>query len=176
MRRIVLAHGGPMKLTPSRFLSAATLGLAASGCAYKAGLYPLQTLPESNRGTEHLTVQSKVELLYQPTRGWDLLLDLQLRAESGRRPLVDLSRTMLRTDGLRWVSCRLPPEEDPEHLRLRLYEEESVQMLLRCIDNQRPESRLEIRVPVSGAGGRGYLELVYSGLSNANDASSWELD
>ena len=147
-----------------------------AGCAYPAGLYRLETLPSSDVGTEHLGVRAKVELDHQPVQGWDMVLDLHLHAHAGKRPLVDLSRTMLRSDETRWISCQLPPEEDPDHLRLRLHEEEAIHLVLRCLQVQRPERQIEVRVPLSGAGGKGYLELAFSGVGNAGDASSWELD
>ncbi len=148
----------------------------AVGCAYPAGHYRLASLPSSDMGTEYLGVRAKVELEHEPARGWDMVLDLNLHAHAGKRPLVDLSRTLLRSDELRWVSCQLPPDDDPNHLRLRLHEEESIRLILRCQQVQRPERKFELRVPLSGAGGKGYLDLAFTGVSNADDASSWELD
>lgn len=149
---------------------------ALLGCPHQAGLYPLQALPDSDTGTEQLDVRAAVELQHQPSRGWDMVLDLHLHAHRGVRPLVDLSRTMWRADELRWTPCDLPADEGPDTLRLRLYEEEAIRLVLRCEQIQRPEGKLELRVPVSGAGGRGYLEFSFTGVDNAQDASSWELD
>jgi hypothetical protein len=146
------------------------------GCPHQAGLVPLQALPDSDTGTEKLDARAAVELQVQPSQGWDLVLDLHLHAREGVRPLVDLSRTMWRADGLRWTPCDLPADEDPDSLRLRLYEEEAIHLVLRCEQIQRPASRLELRVPVSGAGGRGYLEFMFNGVDNADDRSAWELD
>ena len=150
--------------------------LLLSGCAYPAGRYRLEALPSSDVGTEYLGVRAKLELEHEPMQGWDMVLDLNLHAHAGKRPLVDMSRTMLRSDETRWVSCHLPPEEDPDHLRLRMQEEEAIRLILRCQQVARPERKFEVRLPVSGAGGKGYLELAFSGVGNADDASSWELD
>ena len=149
---------------------------AVMGCPHQAGLYQLPVLPDSDLGTDKLDVRATVELQYQPTQGWDMVLDLHLHAHRGVRPLVDLSRTLVRSDELRWNGCSLPKAEDPDTLRLRLYEEEAIRLVLRCEQIQRPEHLLEVRVPVSGAGGRGYLELAFRGVDNAADASFGELD
>ncbi len=146
------------------------------GCPYHEGLYPLQTLPASELGTDHLDLRAKVELQYKPTKGWDLVLDVHLHAHEGVRPLVDMSRTMWRSDGVRWTTCSLPSYVDASDLRLRLYEEEAIHLVLRCVHIQRPTQKLEVRLPVSGAGGKGYFDLVFSGVDNAKDASAWELD
>ncbi len=165
-----------MKLKTTQLMHVVTLSLAAVGCAYPAGHYRLDTLASSDVGTQYLGVRAKVELEHLPVQGWDLILDLHLHAHSGKRPLVDLSRTMLRSDDTRWVSCQLPPEEDPDHLRLRLYEEEAIRLILRCLQVQRPEQQLEVRVPLSGAGGKGYLELAFAGVATSGDAGGLELD
>jgi hypothetical protein len=150
--------------------------LWALGCPPPARLVPLRALPESDLGAEHLDLRAVAELQYTPNSGWDLVLDMHLRALDGARPLVDMSRVMWRSDGLRWTPCRLPPEEDPDTLRLRLREEESIRLVLRCEQVRRPAERIELRLPVSGAGGKGYVDLVFPGVDNASDTSPWELD
>jgi len=147
-----------------------------AGCPHQAGLYPLQSLASSDQGTEKLDLRASVELQYKPSQGWDMLVDMQLHAHEGVRPLVDMSRTLLRSDEQRWTPCTLPPDEDPDSLRLRLYEEESIRLVLRCEQIQRPAHKLEIRLPISGAEGKGYVDLAFNGVENADDASSWELD
>lgn len=164
-----------MTHSPNQIVPVVLAGLL-SGCPNQARLVPLQPLASSELGTEHLDLRATVELQYLPTRGWDMVLDMHLHAHEGVRPLVDMSRTMWRADGVRWTSCTLPPEEDPDTLRLRLYEEESIRLVLRCEQIQRPARSLEVRLPVSGAGGKGYLDLAFTGVDNADDTTSWELD
>ncbi len=146
------------------------------GCPQQSSLVRLQALADSDLGTEKLDVRATVELQYEPTRGWDMVLDLHLHAHQGVRPLVDLSRVMWRSDELRWTPCDLPPDENPDHLRLRLHEEEALRLVLRCEHIRRPARKLELRVPVSGAEGKGYLDLAFTGVENFDDRTSWELD
>jgi hypothetical protein len=163
-----------MRHTLTHILCITTLGLL--GCRAQPSFVPLRALPESELGTDHLDLRATAELQYAPSRGWDLVLDMNLRALDGARPLIDMSRVMWRSDGLRWTPCRLPPEEDPDTLRLRLHEEESIRLVMRCEQVRRPSERLELRLPVSGAGGKGYVDLAFPGVDNASDDSPWELD
>ena len=152
------------------------LAAVLAGCPHQAALVPLQALASSDQGTDHLDLRAAVELQYQASQGWDLVLDMHLQAHEGARPLVDMSRVLWRSDGQRWTACKLPREEDPNSLRLRLHEEESIRLVLRCEQIQRPSRSLELRLPVSGAGGKGYLDLAFTGVDNADDTTSWELD
>ncbi len=147
-----------------------------AACAASPNRYALSSLPESETTNGQVELRATVELVEQPLQGWDLVLDLSLLSSGRSRPMVVLSRTLLRSDGLRWQPCHLPPGDDPDTLRLRLYEEDSLRMVLRCQQIQRPERRLEIRVPISGAGGKGYVDLVFGGLSSSYDPDNWELD
>ena len=156
-------------------LALATVGLVA-GCRYPAGTYPLKALPGSEVDLEKVAITPLVELEHTPTTGWDLSLQMQVRAELGVRPLVDLSRTMLRSDQVRWMSCTLPADMNVEDLRIRLYEEENIKMQLRCLDIQRPEERLELRIPISGTGSRAYVEMTFCGVSGELEAESMQLD
>jgi hypothetical protein len=149
--------------------------LSLSGCAQQATRVPLQALPSSELGTGQLDVRASVELEFTAMHGWDMVLDMQLMSDQVR-PLVDLSRVLLRSDEQRWVPCSLPPEDEPDHLRLRMREGESLHLVLRCVQVQRPARRLELRLPISGAGGKGYLDLAFTGVENADDNSAWELD
>jgi hypothetical protein len=140
-----------------------------AGCSYPAGRYPLEALPGSDSGTGNALTSARVALEHDPTTGWALVLDLVVEAERGARPLVDLSRVLLRSDRTAWVPCHLPPEDDPALLRFRLEEEERLQLVLRCVEVRRPERRLDVRVPLSGAGGKGYVDLVFSGVQTTGD-------
>jgi hypothetical protein len=141
----------------------------AAACSLPAGRYPLEALAASEPGTGAARCSARAELDYQPHEGWALILDLQVRAEDGTRPLVDLSRVLLRSDATPWTPCRLPPGEDPALLRFRMEEEEELRLVLRCVELRRPQERLELRVPISGTGGKGYVDFAFSGTDNTGD-------
>jgi hypothetical protein len=135
----------------------------ALACGYPPGFYELNALSAGD--DESLTgVLARVEVEHTPAGAWDLTLLIDLDNGSPSRPLVDLSRTLLRVDGMPWRPCRLGPDARPDDLRFRLGEFERRRVVVTCQDIPRPDRSLEVRVPVSGLGTRGYVDLPFEGL------------
>ncbi|MFH1467464.1 MAG: hypothetical protein ABIO70_23975 [Pseudomonadota bacterium] len=147
---------------------ALALAALAGSCAFPAGRYPLEGLAESEVGRGNYVYSAKVTLDHRLTEGWDLILDMVVWTER-ETPMVDLSRVLIRADGTAWDSCHLPPGDDPSTLRFRLEEEERLPLILRCVGIRRPEQRLEVRVPISGTGNKGYVDLVFAGVRTSGD-------
>ncbi len=144
-------------------------GTLPGACMWPAGYYDLETLPESDIWLEKLTLTAvKAQLYHDPVQGWDLHLTIGMQAKTGYRPLVDFSRLMLRADEVLWMECDSPDDVQVDSLRFRVEGEEPVVINVVCQSVQRPESKLEIRFPATGAGGRGYAELSFSGLKRGD--------
>jgi hypothetical protein len=155
-----------MRLAPPALF----LAVLAGGCPLPAGRYPLEGLAGAEVGRDRTVAAARATLEHDPTEGWDLILDLVVQTER-ETPLVDLSRVLLRSDGTAWTPCHLPGGDEPDTLRFRLEEGERLPLVLRCVGIRRPQERLEVRVPISGTGDKGYVDLVFSGVRNAGTES-----
>lgn len=155
-----------MALSGSPRLLLAALA-AAGGCAFPAGLYPLDPLPVDDPGDENLSLSVRVALEHRPSEGWDLEMELKATPRApagGESVLLDLSRLMVRADQERWVPCQVPSDQDPKDLVRWVPAGETFATSVTCVAIPRPEGRLEVRFPTAGAGGNGLVELSFEGV------------
>ena len=141
-------------------------------CAYPVGRYPLAAPSDPSASVQYLDVEVAPVLENRGAKGWDLELQLEIAAQPGHSPWVDLSRVMLRTDGLRWLPCRaVDPETraaiEPSPLRFQDVQLHSTTLVCEAI--ARPSRMIEVRIPATGAGGKGYLELSIDGLRSGRE-------
>lgn len=114
-----------------------------------------------------LTVGSAARIEQVPASGWDLAVELDLTWRGQHRVRLDLSRTLVRVDGLTWTPCRPPAETSGSSLFVSLEPGDMQQVTLRCEDVARPHRSVEVRLHATGTGGTGVMELSYGGLDGS---------
>ncbi len=139
------------------------LALALLAGCNKATTRPLEPMTGAVELGE-LGVVSAASVVHRPATGYDLVTELTLTWR-GQDPLrIDLSRTMLRVDGMKWGSCRFPVDFDESQLIHTLQPGDVYNAAITCEDIARPGESVELRLLASGAGGTGVTELRFGGL------------
>lgn len=135
------------------------------GCA-KATMYSLGTLGSPVQNGE-LEVRSAARIDHQPAQGWDLLVDLDLTWRGQHRVRLDLTRTLVRVDGMAWSTCRPPADLDRTTLFVSMEPGDVAELSLRCEDVARPGEQVDLRLHATGTGGTGVLELSWAGIDGS---------
>jgi hypothetical protein len=142
------------------------------GCPFPAGRYDLPPPVAAAATVEYLDVSVRPVVFNLGVKGWELELQFDFAARPGTYPFVDPSRTMLRIDGQRWLPCKILDAETGASLRPKMirFKESSIQSFtLVCSQVPRPNRSIEVRMPATGAGGKGYIELTIDGLRGSLD-------
>lgn len=129
-----------------------------------AGTYPLQALSNPEASADFLSTDGTAEVVYDPTRGWDLLATITLRNDGQGSPRIDLVHSHVRVNGMAWASCSHPDDRDQERLFVTLSPGEEITQTLICEDIPQPGQGLELRFGATHAGGRGVVELGFAGV------------
>ena len=157
-------------MTSLRPISLLLLAVTLVGCPFPVGRYALVPPIDPDGAVQFLDVDVRPFLENRGTEGWDLELQLEVAAHPGHTPWVDVGRVMLRVDGLRWLPCRAIDAETRRSIQpppLRFLESQLQSYTLVCAAIARPNRSIEVRIPATGAGGKGYLELAIDGLRNS---------
>lgn len=160
------------RIPPRRFLPLLTflsllssvLYLATGSCRFPPGRYPLEALADPV-ASEGVVFRGTADLEQTGNASWNLSLGLLIDNGSPEGVLVDLSRAMIRADETRWLTCRTTPGTDPSTLRFRLKEFQVERLALDCLDIPRPNRSFQVRIPLSGAGTAGYVDLSFGGVT-----------
>ena len=139
------------------------LALLLSACL-SAGTYPLQALPDAEAPMDFLSAQGSAEVVYDPTRGFDLHTTITLRNDGQGSPRVDLVNSHVRVNEVAWSPCRHPDSVAQDRLFVTLSPGEEVQLTLICEDIPRPSQGLQLRFGATNVGGRGVVELAFAGV------------